>query len=103
MRLRPDPAWAPDGRHVVFTSSRTGVKQLFVLDAKMMGQLLREIESEVLIDALKGLSEEEREPFFAAMSSRAAFALTSARSNSDCISAIENTSWSPCDQPRRTR
>jgi flagellar motor switch protein FliG len=47
-------------------------EQLYVLDAKMMGQLLREIESEVLIDALKGLSEEEREPFFAAMSSRAA-------------------------------
>jgi flagellar motor switch protein FliG len=47
-------------------------EQLYVLDAKMMGQLLREVESEVLIDALKGLSEEEREPFFAAMSSRAA-------------------------------
>jgi len=47
-------------------------EHLFVLDAKMMGALLREIESEVLIDALKGITEEERELFFAAMSSRAA-------------------------------
>ncbi len=47
-------------------------EHLYALDTKMMGQLLREIESEVLIDALKGLSEEEREPFFGAMSSRAA-------------------------------
>jgi flagellar motor switch protein FliG len=47
-------------------------EHLYGLDTKMMGQLLREIESEVLIDALKGLSEEEREPFFGAMSSRAA-------------------------------
>lgn len=44
---------------------------LFALDAQMMGQLLREVESEVLVDALKGLTEEERAPFFAAMSSRA--------------------------------
>jgi len=26
------PAWAPDSRHVVFTSDRTGVWQLWVLD-----------------------------------------------------------------------
>ncbi len=38
----------------------------------MIGQLLREIESEVLIDALKGVEEEQREHFFGAMSSRAA-------------------------------
>lgn len=47
-------------------------EHLYPLDTKMMGQLLREIESEILIDALKGIAEEEREPFFAAMSSRAA-------------------------------
>jgi TolB protein len=29
-----DPAWAPDGRHVVFTSTRTGSRQLFVLDTE---------------------------------------------------------------------
>lgn len=27
-----DPSWAPDGRHITFTSNRTGVKQLWVLD-----------------------------------------------------------------------
>jgi TolB protein len=32
--INEDPAWAPDGRHLVFTSSRTGTKQLFVLDAE---------------------------------------------------------------------
>lgn len=47
-------------------------EHLYVLDAKTMGQLLREIENDMLIDALKGIPEEEREPFFAAMSTRAA-------------------------------
>lgn len=47
-------------------------EHLFVLDAQMMGQLLREVESEVLIDALKGLDEPQRDIFFQAMSSRAA-------------------------------
>ena len=47
-------------------------EHLYGLDPKMMGTLLREIESETLIDALKGIAEEEREPFFAAMSTRAA-------------------------------
>lgn len=45
---------------------------LFDLDAMAMGRLLRDVENEVLVDALKGLVEEQREPFFAAMSSRAA-------------------------------
>ena len=45
---------------------------LYTFDSKSMGTLLREVESDVLIDALKGISEEERELFFAAMSSRAA-------------------------------
>lgn len=47
-------------------------EHLFALDAQAMGALLREVESEVLIDALKGTAEEDREVFFAAMSSRAA-------------------------------
>jgi TolB protein len=29
-----DPSWAPDARHLVFTSSRTGTKQLWVLDTE---------------------------------------------------------------------
>lgn len=47
-------------------------EHLFVLDLKMTGVLLREIESDTLILALKGLEEEQREQFFGAMSSRAA-------------------------------
>ena len=47
-------------------------EHLFELDRQMMGQLLREIESDVLIDALKGIEEEQRENFFVAMSTRAA-------------------------------
>ena len=47
-------------------------EHLFVLDPQAMGALLREVESEVLIDALKGIAEDRRELFFAAMSSRAA-------------------------------
>lgn len=45
---------------------------LLELDAQSMGRLLREVENEVLIDALKGLEEDAREPVFVAMSSRAA-------------------------------
>ena len=47
-------------------------EMLFVLDPMAMGRLLRDVENEVLVDALKGLEEEQRNPFFAAMSSRAA-------------------------------
>lgn len=47
-------------------------EMLFGLDAMAMGRLLRDVENEALVDALKGLEEEQREPFFAAMSSRAA-------------------------------
>ncbi len=47
-------------------------EHLFVLDGQQMGTLLREIESDVLIDALKGIEEDQREVFFRAMSSRAA-------------------------------
>lgn len=47
-------------------------EHLFALDPQAMGALLREVESETLIDALKGVVEEERECFFKAMSSRAA-------------------------------
>ncbi len=47
-------------------------EHLFVLDAQSMGNLLREVDNDALIDALKGIAEEEREVFFRAMSSRAA-------------------------------
>lgn len=47
-------------------------EHLFTLDQKMTGTLLREVESDMLIAALRGLEEQEREHFFAAMSQRAA-------------------------------
>lgn len=47
-------------------------KDLLKLNPVNMGALLREIESEVLVLALKGLGEEETGVFFAAMSERAA-------------------------------
>tara|TARA_A100001391_G_scaffold7621_8_gene4999 strand:- start:17007 stop:18014 length:1008 start_codon:yes stop_codon:yes gene_type:complete len=47
-------------------------EHLFVLDPQAMGALLREVDSDLLIDALKGIEEKDREVFFRAMSSRAA-------------------------------
>lgn len=47
-------------------------EHLFVLDDKSMGALLREVDSDALIAALKGLPEEQRELFFRSMSARAA-------------------------------
>lgn len=47
-------------------------EMLFELDAKTMGRVLRDVDNDALIDALKGTSEEDREVFFRAMSSRAA-------------------------------
>ncbi|MBX9885648.1 MAG: flagellar motor switch protein FliG, partial [Novosphingobium sp.] len=47
-------------------------EHLFVLDEKSMGSLLREVDSDTLIAALKGIAADSRECFFRAMSSRAA-------------------------------
>lgn len=47
-------------------------EHLFALDPQSMGTLLRDVGNDTLIDALKGISEEERDFFFRAMSSRAA-------------------------------
>ncbi|MEP0189713.1 MAG: flagellar motor switch protein FliG [Erythrobacter sp.] len=47
-------------------------EMLFDLDPQAMGRLLRDVDNEALIDALKGIEEDVRAPFFAAMSSRAA-------------------------------
>ena len=47
-------------------------EHLFALDPQSMGALLREVDNDSLIDALKGITEAERECFFRAMSSRAA-------------------------------
>ena len=47
-------------------------EMLLDLDAQNMGRLLRDVDNEALVDALKGLPDGKRAPFFAAMSSRAA-------------------------------
>lgn len=47
-------------------------EMLFVLDPQSMGRLLRDVDNEKLVDALKGIKDADRAPFFAAMSSRAA-------------------------------
>ncbi|GMN01799.1 flagellar motor switch protein FliG [Erythrobacter sp. MTPC3] len=47
-------------------------EMLLELDAKDMARLLRDVDNQHLVTALKGLDEEGQEPFFAAMSSRAA-------------------------------
>jgi flagellar motor switch protein FliG len=47
-------------------------EHLFALDDKAMGALLREVDSERLVTALKGVAEDTRECFFRAMSARAA-------------------------------
>ncbi|WP_432199740.1 flagellar motor switch protein FliG [Erythrobacter sp. W53] len=47
-------------------------EMLLELSPKDMGRLLRDVDNEHLIRALKGVSEDEQAPFFAAMSSRAA-------------------------------
>lgn len=47
-------------------------EMLFDLDAKTMGRVLRDVDNDALIDALKGIKEEDRELFFRCMSSRAA-------------------------------
>ncbi len=47
-------------------------EMLFDLEPLAMGRLLRDVDNEALVDALKGLPEDQRDPFFSAMSSRAA-------------------------------
>jgi len=47
-------------------------EMLFELDLQSMERLLRDVDGGALVDALKGLDEDRRAPFFAAMSSRAA-------------------------------
>ncbi|MDJ0642335.1 MAG: flagellar motor switch protein FliG [Erythrobacter sp.] len=62
-----DPSLAEAIEEEMFT-----FEMLFDLDRQAMGRLLRDVDNEALVDALKGLKEDQREPFFASMSSRAA-------------------------------
>jgi len=45
---------------------------LLKLDGKTIARVLRDVENAVLVDALKGVDEAERDPIFSAMSTRAA-------------------------------
>ena len=47
-------------------------EMLLELDPQNMGRLLRDVDNEALVDALKGIPDPQRGPFFAAMASRAA-------------------------------
>lgn len=47
-------------------------EMLLELDAKIMARILRDVDNEALIDALKGIEEDQRDVFFRCMSSRAA-------------------------------
>jgi flagellar motor switch protein FliG len=47
-------------------------EHLFALDDKSIGTLLREVDSDTLIAALKGTAQDSRDVFFRAMSARAA-------------------------------
>lgn len=47
-------------------------EHIFTFDAKSLGILLREVPNEILVDALKGISVDERELFLRVMSTRAA-------------------------------
>jgi len=44
-------------------------EMLLELDPKAMERLLRDVDNEALVDALKGIDEEQRAPFFRSMSS----------------------------------
>ena len=43
------PSWAPDSRHLVFTSTRTGVRQLWIMDteSRRMRQLTKSAGSKL--------------------------------------------------------
>lgn len=71
-RVMPEIAKADKALARLIENEMFKFEHLFALDPQAMGALLRDVESEVLIDALKGTEEEQRDVFFRAMSSRAA-------------------------------
>ena len=71
-RVMPEIAKADKALAKAIENEMFKFEHLFVLDDKSMGTLLREVDSDTLIGALKGTAEDNREVFFRAMSSRAA-------------------------------
>lgn len=71
-RVMPEIARADKQLAKAIENEMFKFEHLFALDDKSMGSLLREVDSDTLIAALKGIGAEPRENFFRAMSSRAA-------------------------------
>lgn len=71
-RIMPEITRIDKGLAKEIESEMFKFEHLFTLDPQAMGSLLREVESDVLIDALKGIEDAQRDVFFRAMSSRAA-------------------------------
>ncbi len=71
-RVMPEIARADKQLAKAIENEMFKFEHLFVLDEKSMGSLLREVDSDTLIAALKGIGAESRDCFFRAMSSRAA-------------------------------
>lgn len=71
-RILPGLAKADKALARMIEDERFKFEHLYTLEAQAMGTLLREVAGETLIDALKGIADDEREYFFQAMSSRAA-------------------------------
>ena len=71
-RVMPEIAKADKALAKAIESEMFKFEHLFVLDEKSMGTLLREVDSDTLIAALKGTPDANREVFFRALSARAA-------------------------------
>jgi len=71
-RVMPEIAKADKALAKAIENEMFKFDHLFALDDKSMGTLLREVDSDTLIAALKGTPETNREVFFRAMSARAA-------------------------------
>jgi flagellar motor switch protein FliG len=71
-RVMPEIARADKALAKAIENEMFKFEHLFALDDKSMGSLLREVDSDTLIAALKGIAPDSRECFFRAMSSRAA-------------------------------
>lgn len=71
-RVMPEIAKADKALAKAIENEMFKFEHVFALDEKSMGTLLREVDSDTLIAALKGTPEADREVFFRAMSVRAA-------------------------------
>ncbi len=71
-RVMPEIAKADKALAKAIENEMFKFEHVFALDDKSMGALLREVDSDTLIAALKGIGADDRECFLRSMSSRAA-------------------------------